>query len=522
MGISIQDLDALLGYDPQSHSVGGFPAIRPGGNPASASLTKPVPTGIPLVAGAPDVRPPMSAPSIPSIPGTQSSVSPSGQSFATIPDLKKPETGWQKFGHALEGVGEGIGNTFAPEVMQSIPGTRLNKEWEQRREAGLARTGAETELEKAQAEKLRHPTPTTEFEAWEQKNPNAPLSDWVKLEQSGKPDTEFTAWEKQNPNAPISEYFKAEQTGKAPTAEQDKQFMGQAEQNLADGKINDADRKKLAGMQREQKLTGIAPEIVSQIGQPPVPADYPGGDKDPQYIAANKKWGQAGESLKNQEAGAMGMARGQGYNASKPVQVLVPQPDGSVSPVWMPAAAAEEEGYAIAGPGSKAVSQQAQFGDINSAIQKVGDALEKVGNSAFTPSQNAKLTLAMQENDPTVMRNEVANFAASELTPAQQDLVTWLEQINERAMSLRNIAGFGQGSEQIRGAILKALPGLTSGNVQMAQKQLGALQNMVDNLHRGILSVKGSTAEGGNVGEGVGGGNSIPSFGDWQASQRKK
>ena len=509
MAISLQDLDHILGYDPDSHTLKGLPSIAGADTKAQPVLTPMgTPSGtmnrIPAV-GAPSSAPNIAQPSAPppSMPVIKTDIGPGGQSFATIPDLKKPETGWQKFGHGLARVGETIGDAIAPGTMAMIPGTSLNKAWEQKREAGLAREGAETDLEKAQAEnqkaeawKSMHPTATTPFEQWEKQNPDAPLSDWVKIEQSERPATEFTEWEKQNPNAPISEYFKAEQGGKAPTAEQDKQFMGQAEQNLANGSISTTDRQKLAGMQREQKLTGLGPEIVAQIGQPPVPADYPGGEKDQKYIADNKKWGQDAEAVKNQEGTAAATARGEAYGMFRPVQVLMQQPDGSMQAQYMTAGEAEKLGVSTAQQGTKAMSQQAQFADINNAIQKVGDALSRVGDSAFTPSQNAKLTLAMQETDPTVMRNEIANLAASGLTPQQQDLVTWLQQLNERALSLRNIAGMGQGSDTVRMAIQKALPSITSGNVQMAQKQLGALQNMVDNLHRGILGVKGSNAGG--------------------------
>jgi len=290
------------------------------------------------------------------------------------------------------------------------------------------------------------------------------------------------------------DYIKSQNViaNKPPTAEQDKTWQAAAEQSLSQGTIGDADRTKLSGMQRAAKLAGIGPEIAAQVGRPPVPADYPKGENDPAYQKANQAWGQAAEKLKNQEAGASGAARGAGYNATRPVQVLVPQPDGSMASVYMTAAQAEAAGFSPSAQGTKAISQQAQFSDLNSAIEKVNSALDAVGNSAFTAPQVAKLTLAMKESDPTVMRNEISNLAASGLTPAQQDLITWLQQLQERALSLRNIAGMGQGSETTRDAILKALPDITSGNVEMAHKQLDALKNMVDNLHRGIPTVKGN------------------------------
>ena len=290
-------------------------------------------------------------------------------------------------------------------------------------------------------------------------------------------------------------------SGKPPTAEADKQWQGVAEQNLSSGTIAPADRSRLAGMQREAKMTGIGPEVVAQVGVPPVPADFPRGSNDPAYKKADMAWGKAAEGVKNQEAGAAGYARGAGYNETRPVQVIVQNKDGSYSSVYETAGAAEKEGASTSAAGQKAVSQQAQFNDINSAIKKVGKALDAVGNSGFSPDQTAKLTLAMREQDPTIMHNEIRNLAVSGLTDDQQDLMTWLGQLNERAMSLRSIAGMGQGSDSVRNAITAALPSITSGSPKMAHKQLDALQNMVDNLKPGILN---PNPKGGNAPAGGG------------------
>lgn len=516
MALSIQDIDALVS-DPT------IPAIHAAANAAKNQLpgslgtlpTTPTPASMGMndfaasAARARTAAPAFAANRIPSM-----GEAPNVRGTSAIPSLetssptvaKPKESIWKKLEHGLGTAAEVAGDTFVPEVMSQIPGTQLNKEWTARREAAQqeaqASTGlknAQAQLEKAQAWKAMNAPPASLFEAWERQNPQGTVADWEKFQQTLPATSAFQAWSRENPGAPISQYFAATAAGKPPTPEQDKQWMASAEQLLNKGTLTPQDRERLAGLQRQLKMTGIGPEILSQAGNPPVPADYPKGESDPAYKAANEAWGKRAEELKNQEAGAMGAARGQGYNMSRPVQVLVPQPDGSMAAVYMPASVAEQAGYSVAAAGTKAISQQAQFADINNAIHKVSDALGKVGDTAFTPTQTAKLTLAMQETDPTVMRNEVANLAASGLTPQQQDLVTWLQQLQERALSLRSIAGMGQGSDTTRTAILKALPNITSGNVQMARKQLDALQNMVDNLHRGILNVKGNASgtEGG-------------------------
>ena len=182
-------------------------------------------------------------------------------------------------------------------------------------------------------------------------------------------------------------------------------------------------------------------------------------------------------------------SRGESYNANKPLNVVE---NGQL--VVRKAGEAEAKNLTPAAGGLKAMSQQAQLADIRSASQNLRTALRANAGTQFTPDQVAKITLAMQETDPTVMRNEVANLATAGLTPAQQDLVTWLAQMQERVLSIRNIAGMGQGSDLTRLAILNTLPTITSGNNAMALKRLDAIDNMIDNLSQGIPKVNANVA----------------------------
>lgn len=139
--------------------------------------------------------------------------------------------------------------------------------------------------------------------------------------------------------------------------------------------------------------------------------------------------------------------------------------------------------------GTKAMSQLAQISDIRQGSDALRKAILDNKGTQFSPDAVAKLTVAMNEQDPTLARNEFKNLASSNLTPAQQDLVTALAQMNERVLSVRNIAGMGQGSEQTRNAILSTVPNITSGNTSLALKQLDAVNNLIDNLARGIPGV---------------------------------
>jgi hypothetical protein len=194
-------------------------------------------------------------------------------------------------------------------------------------------------------------------------------------------------------------------------------------------------------------------------------------------------------------------ARGRAYGRNRPVQVL--DTWNGNRPITVSAGDAEDnpERYVNATGGTSALSKGSQFEDIHSAVGSMRSAIEKL-DRPFTPEQIGKLTLALRSsNDPTVFRNEVETMLGTQkLTPAQQDLVVWISQLHERAMSLRSIAGMGQGSDQLRTAIINTLPGMKSGSKEMMNKQLAAFENQVKLLEKGIPQVKPQGAGAGKTG----------------------
>jgi len=165
MGISLADLDQIMNYDPTTHSVGSMPTVRVPSAAAARNadfgigavgnnLSKPTaaPTGIPsLGASAPDLSRNMT--SIPSLSHTLAG-NPAGDVVGSPNALQiaKPETKWQKLEHGLETAGNIAGNAIAPGVMLNIPGTQLNKEFQQKREAELEGKQADTALKTAEAQ----------------------------------------------------------------------------------------------------------------------------------------------------------------------------------------------------------------------------------------------------------------------------------------------------------------------------------------------------------------------------------
>jgi hypothetical protein len=280
-----------------------------------------------------------------------------------------------------------------------------------------------------------------------------------------------------------------DQQDKPDTAQQDKQRGRELEVKLKSGTLSSDERDELTTRQQAEKLQGVPSEIVSQVGHPPVPAQFAKGKSDPDFLAADKAWGNQVEQIKAREAGAGANARGQAYGEFKPVQVIDPA-TGELR--WQYARDAISSGAAPAAGGTKAMSQQQQFKEMSFASSKARDAINNLDKD-FTAPQIAKLTLAFSHSDPTVVSNEINTILGTQqLTPKQEDFVVWLQQLNERALSLRNVAGMGQGAQDLRSAIQATLPSVRSGGKSMALKQLDAFDNQVSLLQQGIPKVRGA------------------------------
>lgn len=387
------------------------------------------------------------------------------------------------------------GSAIAPGVAAMIPGTDLHHrvlmadqqgiinqaDNEDQKRAQNAETEARTAHETQQAAKIKHDMET----------PDAPTPDKAIHTYTNKDGNEVTIFQK--PDSSTYEKVFGANAAKPTSPEADKLHTRELEQKLTGGTINDEERKDLASRQQEAKLQGAKPEIVAQVGRPPVPAQYPKGMSDPAYQAAEKKWGHDYETVLNREASASATARGDAFGAAKRMAVIDPR-DGKLK--IMSAGTAESIGASPASEGAKSMSKEAQFNEMHVAADHAKESINNLDRD-FTPAQIAKLTLAFSHNDEGIIKNEIDSFVGTQqLTPAQEDFVIWINQLNERAMSLRNVAGMGAGAGDLRAAIRSTLPSLKSGSKEMALKQLDAFKNQVDLLQKGVPTINHPKADG--------------------------
>ncbi len=146
----------------------------------------------------------------------------------------------------------------------------------------------------------------------------------------------------------------------------------------------------------------------------------------------------------------------------------------------------EPNRYVPAGPGASSMSKEAQFSEMKVASGNARSAIQNL-DKPFTAPQIAKLRIASTSGERGVFGSVIETMVGTQqLTEKQQDFLVWINQLNERALSLRNVAGMGQGAEDLRKAIQRTLPSALSGNKELMMKQLDAFDNQVSLLEKGI------------------------------------
>jgi hypothetical protein len=303
-----------------------------------------------------------------------------------------------------------------------------------------------------------------------------------------------------------------------PAKNQTEQFMRDYSDALSKGDQAGADAS-LAKIQA-LKVAGTAPKPASpwgklspemaQIGVPPNPNDkesYPLGTKDPKFQADVQAYGGAVTNLKQKNAMALAGARGAANAVSRAQYQMIPvldkQNDNTLTYASAMDIAKDKSRYEDASKGASLGAKEAMFQDMDGASKNLKDAFQEMvaKGEKFSPSQIAKMTAAMRD-DPSgsLLGDVISNLsiakAKDKLSPTQQRIAIAIKQNTENAFALRGVAGFGQGSEQLRGAIKSTLASFTS-SPEYALKQIEAYDQQRERIHRGIpnVSVRKSTAQ---------------------------
>jgi hypothetical protein len=141
--------------------------------------------------------------------------------------------------------------------------------------------------------------------------------------------------------------------------------------------------------------------------------------------------------------------------------------------------------YAPAGGAMQAMTKEAVFKDIYYNADNV-DAAAKNLKNGFTSQQRAQFIVAMRSTDPA---NSFSTFLSSSAAPKEQDQIDYLTAIaslQENAMAMRAVAGLGAGSDQLREAILRTVPGPGSPSYAMVKRQLELFRGTAKRLETAV------------------------------------
>lgn len=151
--------------------------------------------------------------------------------------------------------------------------------------------------------------------------------------------------------------------------------------------------------------------------------------------------------------------------------------------------------------GTKALNQTSLIEDIRGNIQNVRANLQNKQMPEFTADQRAQIAVALgNEHSQDALSAAFRGGVLGSLTPDQQDYLINMAQLKENAMAMRSVLGAGQGSEDLRSAILATLPGPRTPSKMYALNQLDKFEGTLNRLSRGVPNVPLRNMPQGSVG----------------------
>lgn len=142
---------------------------------------------------------------------------------------------------------------------------------------------------------------------------------------------------------------------------------------------------------------------------------------------------------------------------------------------------------ASASTAPQAMGRQALINDIRGGIQTTKQAAEKLDKS-FDAGSRALLAAGLADPTTTSMQF-FQSIPRGSLTEAQENYIIQLFQLREQAMAMRSVLGAGQGSEDLRRAILSTIPGPGTPSASYALKQLDAFERVLGRLEKGVVTL---------------------------------
>lgn len=221
----------------------------------------------------------------------------------------------------------------------------------------------------------------------------------------------------------------------------------------------------------------------------PGDADWTG--EDAKTFSASKAATATADAQKDHRIQLASQARITSYLAGRmyPVQ----NADGTETFASGAQLSANPDKYSPLAGAAKVQAQKQIFVDLHYASTQMREAVAGMGDQGFDAKTRAQLLLALRSNDP---RSAFSQFLSSEdastLNDAQVNYVTAVAAAKESAMMLRTVGGMGSGSDMLREAVDKLVPGPGTPSAKFANRQLDLYDGQINRLERGVPSTAAS------------------------------
>lgn len=325
------------------------------------------------------------------------------------------------------------------------------------------------------------------------------------LENAPEKNTELSTWLKQNPTTPIAEYWKQRAAAQNLKLTPDEQFLkGETDsvENGGQGKTiqeaytelqkQKASGKPLSGAGQKQELEALLAKAI------------PEGSLDPKVMNDTVALGHFISNSPNlvPEEKAKLLSHfvfntspaAQGHVAELRTWAmmnnrLIPSISTNTGQLGFttPGEEIRHPGQTIpATQGGQSMTKESVFQDLHYNVGQVREAINGLDNG-FDTKTRAQVALALRSPNIHSSFDAFLNSTTGQaLSPHQIDYITALASMMENANAMRAVQGLGQGSDELRAAIARALPGPGTPNADFAKRQLDLFEGTVHRLEQGV------------------------------------
>lgn len=145
--------------------------------------------------------------------------------------------------------------------------------------------------------------------------------------------------------------------------------------------------------------------------------------------------------------------------------------------------------YSPASGGIAAMGKDGIFNDIlwnSNNVRSTAAALK----GGFSAAERAQFIAALRSSDPhQAVSTWMSSTAGAKFIGNDESKMNYIASVSslmEQAMALRQIGGFGQGSQDLRDAILRTIPGAGSYSLKMVNKQLDIFEGSLNRIRGGV------------------------------------